>query len=296
MWVSIGLVIALGMLLAVLAVAGRRRLGALQTALADCTARLQQQQERLQATSNEITNANRAINGAREQLAVSQENYDSAIREHAATIGELRQWAAAHLTSADNEAVQSARLVTELERYAVRTLEDQVATVTKPIILRGGLYARQLAVLDIVPELVAGLLTDVQASLLYTQYDGTHGRRFYIRWPGEGPGNSPSPEFLLGSLLQAAELPDGTAPPGSARLRDVLHALHGGGPAMLYLGPLVVARTPTRMLAGLAPAGWPGPDDDQATTAWTGLGPDLLEQIGASGVVNLTEWPAPQTA
>jgi len=226
-----------------------------------------------------------------EQLEVSRINLDTALtttQQHSERLTDMTKRADAHFIAADADAIEATTLVTELERYAVDSLEQAVAD-SKPRILRGGLYA-QRPVLDLVPDLVDSFLTALNAGLMYRQADPPYGSRFYLRWPG----NLPSPELLLDTLLKAA---DGKAQPGeqpgTAELRILLHAVHAGSPAILFIGPLIIERGTTDTSAGLAPRSWSGPTDAQKKTALAGNDPALINQIGARRVV---EWPTEQTA
>src|SRR5215475_10724646 len=90
------------------------------------------------------------------QLQISREEYDKAI-------GSQRRRTDLLYLSADAGVTRADQMVTELERYAVRTLEHQVAQEPAAVILRCGLYSRQPAVLDVVPDLIDGFLATLGA-------------------------------------------------------------------------------------------------------------------------------------
>jgi len=282
-------------LAAVTALVGRRWKAVLNAALDQSDTRLEALEAELRSLNNEISFAKKEVAAAKEQLSVSRENYDEAAVKHARRIARMRPWADVHFAAVDTHAVQTGQLLKELEQYAVRSLEHEAAAGPESRILRGGLYARQPSVLDLGPELVDNLLAALQARVMYRQPDEPHGTKFYLRWPE----TARPPELEFGSLLtadSAADAPD-SAEPGTAQLRAVLHALHDGGPAVLHLGPLIVARTAARMSAGIAPTDWRGHlEDGQKTAAIEGTGPDLMAEIGAEQVADLTEWPSTQTA
>lgn len=292
-WVLIAAFVGLAIVMVLSWRSDQRQIAGLAVALEDHGAQLAQQQKDLESLRTQLGVATSRLGESAEQLKISREEYDAAVKQQALLLGQLRLQADAHFLAANADAVQAARLVTELEQYAIRTLEDEAAAGPRARILRGGLYARQLSVLDVVPELAAGFLAALQASTMYRQEDGPHGARFYLRWPA----TASAPDLVLAALLTAATHPPaGQEDPGTAQLRAVLHALHDGGPAVLHLGPLVLARTRDRMLAGIAPAGWRGLDDLQKTAAVEGIGPNLLSQIGAAHVTDLTGWSDQQTA
>ena len=214
------------------------------------------------------------------QLTISREDYDKAI-------GSQRRRTDLLYLSADAGVTKADRMVTDLERYAVRTLEHQVTSEPAPVILRAGLYSRQPAVLDVVPDLMDSFLTALGADMMYRQDDGKDGWKFYLRWPQ----GSDEPASLLGTLLtQASTDTTGAAPDsGAAELRALLSVLIHGGLAALTLGPLVVANTPAGTAAGFAPAGWRGLTEDQKQTAVTGIGPAIMTSIGATGVVDVSD-------
>ncbi len=214
------------------------------------------------------------------QLQISREEYDKAI-------GSQRRRTDLLYLSADAGVSKADRMVTDLERYAVRTLEHQVTSEPAPMILRAGLYSRQPAVLDVVPDLIDSFLAALEADLMYRQDDGNDGWKFYLRWPA----GSDEPATLLGSLLARATA-DGSAAgsdSGVVELRALLSVLTHGGLAVLTLGPLVVANTPDGTSAGFAPAGWLGLTVDQKQTAVTGVGPSIMTAIGATGIVDLSD-------
>jgi hypothetical protein len=266
-------------------IAATRRIAALGGALSWSSSELQRRDDDVRSVQNDVSLASKQLAVAQEQLQVSRENYDEAIdqiREQARQLAHLWRRADAHFLTADTDSVEATRLVTELEHYAVVSLE-QAAAGSRPRILRGGLYARR-PVLDLVPDLVDGFLTAVQAGLMYRQADPP-GSRFYLRWPKD----LGSPDTLLDALLHAAEKPvQPDEPAGTAELRTLLHALQAGSPAILQLGPLVVERTAKRQSAGIAPVGWHGPTEEQKQDALEGNEPELITQIGASRVI---DWP-----
>jgi hypothetical protein len=211
------------------------------------------------------------------QLKISREEYDKAI-------GSQRRRTDLLYLSADAGVTKADRMVTDLERYAVRTLEHQVASEPAPMILRGGLYSREPAVLDVVPDLIDSFLAAIEADLMYRQDDGADGWKCYLRWPAE----SSEPATMLGWLLTEATTNGSAAGPvGAIELRALLSVLTHGGIALLALGQLVVANTPDGTFAGLAPAGWRGLTEDQKQTAVTGIGRSIMDWIGATGVIPL---------
>lgn len=214
------------------------------------------------------------------QLQISREEYDKAI-------GSQRRRTDLLYLSADAGVSKADRMVTDLERYAVRTLDHQVASGPAPVILLGGLYSRQPAVLDVVPDLIDSFLAALDADLMYRQEDGHDGWKFYLRWPADPD----EPADLLGTLLTQATSGDGATgnDSGVVELRALLSVLAHGGLAVLVLGRLVVANTPTGTSAGFAPAGWRGLTVEQKETAVTGEGPSLMTAIGATGIVDLSD-------
>jgi hypothetical protein len=214
------------------------------------------------------------------QLQISREEYDKAI-------GSQRRRTDLLYLSADAGVSKADRMVTDLERYAVRTLEHQVTSEPAPMILRGGLYSREPAVLDVVPDLIDSFLAAIEADLMYRQDDGTDGWKSYLRWPEE----SSEPATLLSVLLIRATGSDGEGEPdsGSVELRALLSVLSQGGRAGLVVGPLVVVNREDGTQAGIAPAGWRGLTEDQKRSAVTGIGPSILTSIGATGIVDITD-------
>jgi hypothetical protein len=222
--------------------------------------------------------ASSTVEDAVTQLKISREQYDK-------EIGSQRRRTDLLYLSADAGVSKADRMVTDLERYAVRTLEHQVTSDPAPMILRGGLYSREPAVLDVVPDLLDSFLAAIEADLMYRQDDGMDGWKFYLRWPAE----SSEPATLLGWLLTEATADDSASgPQGAIELRALLSVLTHGGRAALVIGPLVVENREGGTAAGLAPAGWRGLTEDQKQTAVTGIGPAILPAIGATGIVNLS--------
>jgi hypothetical protein len=289
-WLAV-LALILAAIAILIGIAALRQIQGLNSALSWSTTELQLRDDEVKSVQNDVSLASKQLAVAQEQLKVSREDYDEAIvtiREQERQLAHLWRRADAHFLTADTDAVEATRLVTELEHYAVVSLE-QAAAGSRPRILRGGLYARR-AVLDLVPDLVDSFLTAFEAGLMYRQADRPHGSRFYLRWPGD----LPSPEILLDTLLQAAEKPTRPGEPaGTAELRTLLHALHAGSPAVLHIGPLVIERTAAKLSAGIAPATWHGLSDEQKKAALDGNEPDLITQIDASRIL---DWPTELTA
>jgi polyhydroxyalkanoate synthesis regulator phasin len=269
----IAIAIAIG-----LAVAGLRQIAAVRHRLDGLRAELDEAVERGARRAGEV--ARSTVDDAVTQLKISREDYDKAI-------GSQRRRTDLLYLSADAGVSKADRMVTDLERYAVRTLEHQVTSDPAPMILRAGLYSRQPAVLDVVPDLIDSLLASLEADMMYRQDDGNDGWKFYLRWPA----GSDEPATLLGSLLTQARAGDGAAGPdsGVVELRALLSVLIHGGRAVLILGPLVVvATTRDDTSAGFAPDGWQGLTVAQKQTAVTGDGPGILTEIGATDIVDLS--------
>lgn len=268
-----------------------RRVDGLNYLLSRSAAELQESETKVTSLQDEVSLSSKKLAIAEQQLKVSREDLDQAVttsREQAEQLAHMSQRADAHFISADTDAVEATSLVTELERYAVDSLE-QAANGSRPRILRGGLYA-QRPVLDLVPDLVDEFLTALKAGLMYRQADRPDGSRIYLRWSG----HLPSPEILLDTLLKAADGPvQPSEQPGTAELRILLHAMHAASPGFLFIGPLVVERNSARMLAGIAPANWHGPNEAQKKAALAGNDPPLVTQTCASGVV---DWSTELTA
>ncbi len=272
-------------------IAARRHITELSDTLSWSTTELHRREDEVKSLQDDVSLSSKKLAIAEEQLRVSREDLDKAVttsRAQAEQLTRMSQRADAHFITADADAVEATSLVTELERYAVVSLEQEIAG-SRPRILRGGLYA-QRPVLELVPDLVDEFLTALAAGLMYRQADRPDGSRFYLRWPG----NLPSPEILLDTVLKAAEKPAQPGEqPGTPELRILLHAMHAGSPGFLSIGPLVVERTATQLLAGIAPAHWHGPTDVQKKAALAGNDPPLMAQICARRVV---DWPTELTA
>lgn len=267
----IAIAIAIG-----LAVAGLLRIAALRHGLDNLSAKLAAD---VKAGAEQAASvAGSRVADAVTQLQISREEYDKAI-------GSQRRRTDLLYLSADAGVSKADRMVTDLERYAVRTLEHQVTSEPAPVILRGGLYSREPAVLDVVPDLLESFLAAIEADLMYRQDDGEDGSKFYLRWPAE----SSEPATLLGLLLTEATASDSpSGPDGAVELGALLSVLTHGGRAGLVLGPLVVENREDGTAAGLAPAGWRGLTEDQKRTAATGTGRSILTAIGATGIVSLS--------
>jgi hypothetical protein len=289
-WLAV-LALTVAAIAIVIGIAALRQIAGLNSVLSWSSTELQRRDDEVKTVQNDVSLASKQLAVAQEQLHVSRENYDEAIetiREQARQLAQLWRRADAHFLTADTDAVEATRLVTELEHYAVVSLEQEAAG-SRARILRGGLYARR-PVLDLVPDLVDGFLTALEAGLMYRQADRPHGSRFYLRWPGA----LPSPEIVLDTLLKAAEKSAHSGEPtGTAELRTLLHALHAGSPEVLHIGPLVIERTKAKLSAGIAPESWRGLTDEQKEAALEGNEPDLITQVKASRVV---DWPTELTA
>ncbi len=218
---------------------------------------------------------------------------DEKATERARQAVALRRWADGYFTAAANDAAQSAQILQELAHYVVRTLEQEAVTATAGSrIVRCGLYAKQPSVLDIGPGLLAEFGDALHADLAYQQSDGANGIKFYWRWPG-----GPAPGLKLGSMLN--EVVAGGAvdeASGVEQLKAVLSAVYDGGPSLLQIGPLLVARSEAGMSAGFVAASWPGLNSDQRAAVMAGNRPDLLTELGATGIQDLTDWAVPQPA
>ncbi|HEY7324501.1 MAG TPA: hypothetical protein VH520_06725 [Streptosporangiaceae bacterium] len=224
---------------------------------------------------NEVDVAGKMFALQVEQLKVSRLNYDAAVEDYR----KMRERAQAHFLTADNDANRNDQRLDELERYTKRTLELHATTGAKPLILRGGLYVQQLAVLDIVLELVDKFLVAVGVDLMYRQDDGPDGSTFYLRWPLDK-----APRDLLDSLTRAAHRgSDDSAPStGTVELRAVLDALRDGGLGVLYLGPLILLSTKTCIQAGFLLPGFHCLTEPQKRNAVNGTPPNLIADLGVA--------------
>jgi hypothetical protein len=206
-------------------------------------------------------------------------------RQAAAALAGLRRWADDHFTAVAGDAAQTAQLVQRLERFAIRSLEFEAAAARPgSLVLSCRLYAEQPCVLDIAPGLLGHLWTALGAEVMYKQ-DDRRGTRFFLRWPS----GSPMPRLKLGSLLREAASGSSVAQAqsGSEELQAVIRALHAGGPAVMQLGPLLLARTSEGTYGGFVSPDWPGVGVDPLAAAIAG---QPIEAMGAQDVVGLTEW------
>jgi hypothetical protein len=229
--------------------------------------------------------ANSKIEDALTQLKISRAEYDQAI-------GKQRRRTDLLYLSADAGVSKADQMVTDLEHYAVRTLEHQVTSAPAHPIERGALYSKEPAVLDVVPDLIDSFLASLGADRMYRQDDGEDGWKSYLRWPADSDESA----ALLRPLLAQARAgggadgtTDGAPVAGVPELRALLSVLVHGGRAAIALGRLVVANTPTGTWAGFAPDGWPGFTEDQKRTAVTGVGSSLMTAIDAADVVEITD-------
>jgi hypothetical protein len=296
-----------------LAVAGLRQIAAVRNRMDSLRAELDEAVKRGAKEAGEI--ASKKVEMALRQLEVSKDKYEEAV-------GSQREHSGLLYLSADTDVTKAGTLATELADYTLRDLEHQVITGSAPLILRGGLYSGQPAVLDVVPDLIRAFIGAIGAEVLYSQDHGSRGRKFYVRWP-TGAGE---PATLLGSLLATATAGNGTAGTastaaaadgpepapaatddsasgsasaaddtaapvldGTAELDALLDAVRYGHPAVLHLGPLVIMNIEAGTEAGFAPRDWTGLDEDQRQTAETGVGPNLLNQIDATGIIDLSQ-------
>lgn len=238
----------------------------------------------LASVRDEVEVATKKVTFALEQLAVSRENYDVAVEN----ARKMRERQNAHFVTADVDATRADRRLTELEGYIRSTLEHQAASGSKPLILRGGLYAQQLSVMDAMPGLLDSFLKALGAQLMFREDDGPDGSTFYVRWPAD----KPAPRDLLGDTARAAAADDsaGSKPqPGTTELRAVLQAWNDGGLGVLYLGPLILVRTKTCLSAGFVKPGFQRLDEDQKAIAVTGSGPSLISQLNVAVFLELKQ-------
>lgn len=247
-------------------------------------ARMQRHRDALSAhVWSEAEQARKQISMGLEQLNVSRFNYDEAVKSHKT----MRDQAQAQFLTADDNANRSGERLDELERYIKRTLEHLTKAGAKPLILRGGLYVEQLAVLDIVLEIVDKFLVAVGVDLMYREDDGPDGSTFYLRWSMER-----APRDMLGSLTRDAHSidgGDGSAPgPGTDELRAVLEALRDGGLGVLYLCPLMLLRTKTCIQAGFLPPSFERLTEDQKRNSVKGTGPNLMAELGVAVFLEFT--------
>jgi hypothetical protein len=282
----------LSLILAVIALAGvvatalvgRSRLTAQRNTLDAHAGRL----NNVRALPQEVSYARKELAAAKEQLALSREHADSEAAKHTQSITDQRPAADARFTAADTDAVHAAHRLTELEQYVRRSLDHLAAAEPRSRVIRGSLFARQCAVLDLLPELQEELLAELGASVLYRYADGPNGWRMYLRWPG----NAPAADIKLGALMMAISPAASAADEerGTTQLRSLLGAMREGGPALLQVGPLVVHQGEQRMFAGYMPDRWPGPGEVHQDAAIKGVDTDLLQSMDARDVVELTDW------
>jgi hypothetical protein len=260
-----------------LAVTGLLQIADLRRSLVDLRAELLEAVERVADRAGEL--AISTVKDAVTQLKISREEWDKAI-------GSQRQHTGLLYLSADADVTKAGDLATELADYTVRDLEHQVTTGAAPLTLRGGFHSGQPAVLDVLPRLIEKLIGAIGAEQLYSQNDGPYGRKFYVRWPA----GAAEPASLFGSLLSPAPASDGDGPvPGAAELAALLDVVRDGYPVVLHFGSLVVVNILVGAAYGFAPPGWTGPTEQQKETAVTGIGTNLLTQIGATGITDLSQ-------
>jgi hypothetical protein len=210
----------------------------------------------------------------------------------AAALGQLQQWFTHHLTAVADETAHTRQLVSELSQYTVGQLEREAREGIR--VLRCGLYARQPAVTDIGPMVLGELQKALSLEPLYRAADGPDGLRFFLTWPDDRQPPQPALRSLLRAALDVTRAAE--AVPGAVQLRAIILALRDGGPSLLQFGPLLIARTEAGLAAGFVPAHWAGPAADQVREVIAGTRPDLLRELGAQDVIDLTGWAVPQLA
>jgi hypothetical protein len=263
----------------------------LETKRADSENTVKALAQRVTELELSLDSQSRAAAGAAALPAEFDERLAERARQGAAALAGLRRWADDHFTAVAGEAAQTAQLVRELERFAIRSLEHE-ASASRPgsLVLPGRLYAAQPCVLDVGPRLLSNLWSALGAELLY-QHDGPGGTRFFLRWPPE----SPMPRLKLGSLLREA-VPGShlaRAQSGSEEFQALIRALHAGGPAIVHVGPLLLANTGGGTYGGVVPPDWPGPGIDPLAAAIRG---EPVEAMGARDVIGLSDWSDEQAA
>jgi hypothetical protein len=213
-------------------------------------------------------------------------------RQAAAALAGLRRWADNHFTAAAGDAARAAQLVRELERFAISYLEHEAAAARPgSLVLPCRLYAQQPSVMDIAPGLFDRLWSALGTGLMYRHSDDGSRMRFFLRWPS----GVPLPRLKLGSLLREA-VPGtvaGQAQSGSEQFDAIVRALHAGGPAVVQLGPVLLARTGGSTYGGFVPPEWPAADIDPLAMAIAG---EPIEAMGARDVVNLSDWSNEEAA
>jgi len=351
-----------------LAVAGLRQIAEVRSGLEGFKAELRDAAKRGADQAGEV--AAKKVEFALKQLEVSKQNYEEAVGTQRLHTGLL-------YLSADSDVTHAGGLADELARYTVRTLDHEASLRSAPLILRGGLYSGHPAVLDIAPRLIRRFIGAIGAELLYSQDDGSHGRKFYLRWPGgadelaallrsllagsdgaagsadeqepaqaaAGDGASgasdgteadepePAQAAAGADASDASDASDGTdgtdgteadepepaqaaagadtadtteagepqpvqaaagddtaeGVPGVAELDALFDAVRYGHPVALHIGQLVAMNVQVGTAAGLAPEDWMSLTEDQQETAITGIGGNILEQIGATAVIDLSQ-------
>src|SRR5215469_5644800 len=181
-----------------LAVAGLRQIAEVRSGLEGFKAELRDAAKRGADQAGEV--AAKKVEFALKQLEVSKQNYEEAVGTQRLHTGLL-------YLSADSDVTHAGGLADELARYTVRTLDHEASLRSAPLILRGGLYSGHPAVLDIAPRLIRRFIGAIGAELLYSQDDGLHGRKFYLRWPA----GADELAALLRSLLAGSDRAAGAA-------------------------------------------------------------------------------------
>ena len=206
-----------------------------------------------------------------------------------AELSDLREWARRHFIASAQESADARQLLTEIAQYTVDQLARDAREGVR--VLQCRLYARQPAVADIAPLLLAELQAALAMEQLYREPDGS---RFFVTWPDHRQ-QLPAPA-LRALLSSALDLAQAEPQPGTNELRAVLFALDEGGPSLLQVGPLLIARTHTELSAGLVHPGWAGPSVHQLQVVLSGDQPGLLHYLGAADVLDLTGWAVPRAA
>jgi hypothetical protein len=161
------------------------------------------------------------------------------------------------------------------------------------LVMPGFTYTDDRVAAEILPGLYEQVLRRTEFVLLLREQAPGGGCLYLVQAPSS---DGQSPEQLLGQLLDACQ-DDDVVRPGLAELRDLIAAIHAGGPGTVRLGPLIVNCTADDTVTGvMATAEEVAILDDQDPCLAHHRWAEQLPKAAGQRVVNLTEWVARQSA
>ncbi|HLX51705.1 MAG TPA: hypothetical protein VKS82_25540 [Streptosporangiaceae bacterium] len=239
---------------------------------------------KIRENAAQLEQVTQRVQQAEKQLKAQSE----ASGENANGLADLKNKAELQLSGVARDIAHLDRHVRDLGQFVRARLDHEVETTRRDReyrVLVGGIHTERPTASGSLPSLFDSFLAELPVEMLFHDSADQFGIRCYLAWTSP---NGQALEQRLDTLLRGCPDESGEPVPGLGELRALLVALHGAGPGMLQLGPLVAVRWRDGFAGAVLDPGQEGQLGDEVLAAAPGDTAAKLKEL--PGLVDLADW------